>query len=373
MADVTQKVYPRFVPRDKSTFFSTLQKRVSDYFKENNISRNANTGMVVKTVILLSAFFLPLAAMVVFHLKPWAVISLYAVMGFAKAGIGMSIMHDANHGAYSKIKSVNTWLGYTLNLMGGMVFNWRLQHNVLHHTYTNIDGMDDDIENKLVLRFSPHSETKKFHRLQFVYVFFFYAILTLYWVAAKDIVQYFKYRKNGVNRFTAKENRFYFVSMVFLKLFYVFYMLVLPYMTQGYSFGLLMGGFLTMHAIGGLILGLVFQLAHSVEEASFPLPNASNVIENDWAMHQLNTTVNFARENKLLSWYVGGLNFQVEHHLFPNICHVHYPEISRIVEQAAKEFDVPYLCAPTIAKAMGSHVRMLRRFGHTFKLDLATM
>ncbi len=134
MADVTQKVYPRFVPRDKSKFFPTLQKRVSDYFKENNISRNANTGMVVKTVVLLSAFFLPLAAMVIFHLKPWAVISLYAIMGFAKAGIGMSIMHDANHGAYSKIKSVNTWLGYTLNLMGGMVFNWRLQHNVLHHT-----------------------------------------------------------------------------------------------------------------------------------------------------------------------------------------------------------------------------------------------
>lgn len=373
MSETKQKVYPRFVPNDKSMFFPILQKRVSDYFKENNISRNANTSMVIKTVVLLAAFFVPLVLMVVFHLKPWLVLSLYALMGFAKAGIGMSIMHDANHGAYSKNKRVNTWLGYTLNLMGGMVFNWRLQHNVLHHTYTNIDGMDDDIENKLVLRFSPHSTTKKFHRLQFIYVFFFYSILTLYWVVAKDTVQYFKYRKNGVNRYSEKENRFYLISMFFLKAFYLFYLLALPLWVQGYSFGLVIGGFLIMHAIGGLVLGLVFQLAHSVEEAKFPLPNASNIIENDWAMHQLNTTVNFARGNKLLSWYVGGLNFQVEHHLFPNICHVHYPEISKIVEQTAKEFNVPYLCSPTIRTAIGSHVRMLKRFGHTFKLDLATV
>lgn len=373
MSEIKQKVYPRFVPNDKSVFFPTLQKRVSDYFKENNITRYANTSMVIKTIVLLTAFFAPLALMVIFHLPSWLVLSLYALMGFAKAGIGMSIMHDANHGAYSKNKRVNTWLGYTLNLMGGMVFNWRLQHNVLHHTYTNIDGMDDDIENKLVLRFSPHSTTKRFHRLQFIYVFFFYSILTLYWVVAKDTVQYFKYRKNGVNRYSEKENRFYLISMFFLKALYLFYLLALPLWVQGYSFGLVIGGFLIMHAIGGLVLGLVFQLAHSVEEASFPLPNAANIIENDWAMHQLNTTVNFARGNKLLSWYVGGLNFQVEHHLFPNICHVHYPEISKIVEQTAKEFNVPYLCSPTIRTAVGSHIRMLKRFGHTFKLDLATI
>lgn len=367
------KIYPRFVPTDKSAFFPTLQKRVSAHFKENNISRYANSTMVMKTIILLSAFFLPLVLMVIFHLKPWAVISLYAIMGFAKAGIGMSVMHDANHGAYSKNQTVNRWLGYTLNLMGGMVFNWKMQHNVLHHTYTNIHGMDDDIEEKLVLRFSPHSEPRKFHKFQFLYVFFFYSILTLYWVLAKDVIQYFKYRKNGVNRYNDKENRSYFWSMIGLKLLYIGYMLVLPFLVQDYSPGLIIGGFILMHAIGGLVLGVVFQLAHSVLEAEFPLPNSSNIVENDWAMHQMNTTVNFARENKLLSWYVGGLNYQVEHHLFPNICHVHYPEISKIVEQTAAEFNVPYLCAPTLKDALSSHVRMLKKFGYTFELDLAAM
>ncbi|WP_317896951.1 fatty acid desaturase family protein [Aurantibacillus circumpalustris] len=373
MTSEGMKKYPRFVAVDKTVFFPTLQKRVSDYFKENNISRNANAAMVIKTIVLLSGFVVPLILMIVLHLKPWAVLTLYTVMGFAKAGIGMSVMHDANHGAYSKNKQVNTWLGYSLNLIGGMVFNWKLQHNVLHHTYTNIHGMDDDIEEKLVLRFSPHSAPRKFHKFQFLYVFFFYGILTFYWVLAKDIIQYYKYRKNGVNRFSTSENRSYFWRMIFLKLFYIAYVIILPIVFQDYSIGLIIGGFLLSHFIGGLVLGIVFQLAHSVQEAEFPLPNESNVIEEDWAVHQMKTTVNFARENKLLSWYVGGLNYQVEHHLFPNICHVHYPEISKIVEETAKEFNVPYLCADTLKKALGSHLRMLKKFGYTFELDVAAM
>lgn len=366
-------MYPRFVPREKSEFFATLQKRVNSYFKDNDISRNANSEMVIKTIVLLSSFFVPLLILTLFPLKAWAVITVFVVMGFAKAGIGMSVMHDANHGAYSKNKKVNDWLGYSLNLMGGMVFNWKLQHNVLHHTYTNVHGLDDDIEEKLVLRFSPHSEARKFHRFQFLYVFFFYSILTLYWVVAKDIIQYYKYRNNGVSRAAEKERKANFWSMISLKIIYMIYMLVLPLVFQGYSLGLILTGFLIMHAIAGLVLGLVFQLAHSVEEAEFPLPNEHNVIENEWAIHQMNTTVNFARENKLISWYVGGLNYQVEHHLFPNICHVHYPQVSKIVEETAAEFDVPYLCADSLKGAVGSHIRMLKKFGYTFELDLAAM
>lgn len=368
-----KKTLPRFVPKDKTVFFSTLQKRVNDYFKENNISKHANGVMVTKTVVLLLSFVLPVLMINLLSFKPWAVLTLFSLMGFALAGIGMSIMHDANHGAYSRNVNVNKWLGYSLNLIGGMVFNWKLQHNVLHHTYTNVHAVDDDIANKLILRFSPHSEVKKVHRFQYIYVFFFYAILTLYWFIAKDFIQYFKYQREGTNRFTKKENRSYFISMVFLKLLFFTYMIVLPVTINGYSWGLIIVGFILMQAIGGLVLGVVFQLAHSVEEAEFPLPNESNVIENEWAIHQMDTTVNFARNNKLLSWYVGGLNFQVEHHLFPHVCHVHYPEISKIVEETAKEFNIPYRCAPSIKDAVLSHINMLKKFGFEFNLDLARM
>jgi linoleoyl-CoA desaturase len=366
-------VYPRFVPVNKTAFFPTLQKRVNGYFKENNISKHANSEMVIKTIVLITSFVLPVLMVNLIHLSATTVIVLYSLMGFALAGIGMSVMHDANHGAYSAKQKVNKWLGYSLNMIGGMVFNWKLQHNVLHHTYTNIHGMDDDIADKLVLRFSPHSEAKKMHRFQFIYVFFFYSILTLYWVLAKDFVQYIQYRKRGVNRFSAKENNKFLYSMIFLKLLFVGYTIVLPVILQGYSVGLIIGGFLLMCAISGLVLGIVFQMAHSVTEAEYPLPNSQNIIENDWAIHQMDTTVNFARDNKFVSWYVGGLNFQVEHHLFPNICHVHYPAISKIVEETAKEFNVPYRCSPTFMSAFRSHMNMLRKFGFSFEADLARM
>ncbi len=373
MTKINNVVYPRFVPGEKSSFFPTVQKRVNDYFKENNRSRHANAEMVIKTIILLSSFVIPVLIVNLMVLPGWMVMLLYVIMGFALAGIGMSVMHDANHGAYSKNVTVNRWLGYSLNLLGGMVFNWKLQHNVLHHTYTNIHGMDDDIADKLVLRFSPHSEPRKVHRFQYIYVFFFYSILTLYWAVAKDFVQYYQYKKRGVNRFTEKQNSKYFISMVLLKLMFMAYMVVLPIVVQGYSAGLIIGAFLIMNAISGLVLGLVFQLAHCVEEADYPLPNENNVITNDWATHQMNTTMNFARNNKLLSWYVGGLNFQVEHHLFPNICHVHYPEVSKILEETAREYNVPYLCSPTLSGAVRSHLQMLKKFGYRFELDLARM
>lgn len=329
--------------------------------------------MVIKTVVLMLAFVVPALMLNFLLLAPWAVLLLDVIMGLALAGIGMSIMHDANHGAYSKNMKVNNWLGYSLNLIGGMVFNWKLQHNVLHHTYTNVHKIDDDIADKLILRFSPHSETKKVHRFQFIYVFFFYGILTLYWFIAKDFIQFFKYRREGTNRFSKSENTKYFVSMILLKLMFFAYMIFLPIVVRGYSASLIIGGFLLMQFIAGLVLGIVFQLAHSVLEADFPMANDANIIENEWAIHQLNTTVNFARDNRILSWYVGGLNYQVEHHLFPNICHVHYPAISKIVEETAREFGVPYLDSPSLGKAFSSHMGMLKRFGYVPELDLAKM
>jgi linoleoyl-CoA desaturase len=365
--------YPRFAAASKTQFYSTLQKRVSAYFRDNNLPRHANTEMVIKTVILVSAFVIPILILNFMHLNTAAVLALYVILAFAQAGIGMSVMHDANHGAYSKNPLINKWVGYTVNLIGGMEFNWKMQHNVLHHTYTNIHGFDDDITNKGIVRLDPHTEPKRVYRFQALYIFMVYAIMTLYWAVAKDFVQFFRYRKQGLHRFTAAQGRLLFVRMVLIKAAFFSYMIVLPIVLQGYSPGLMIGGFILMCAVSGIVLGLVFQLAHMVEEAEFPLPNDKNDIESEWAVHQMNTTVNFARENRLLSWYVGGLNYQVEHHLFPNICHVHYPAISAIVEETAKEFDVPYRCAPTIKEAYNSHMSMIRKLGYLPELDLAKM
>src|ERR1051326_8992905 len=306
----------RFTNKDRSKFFNTLRANVEAYFAENNISKHANAQMVLKTIVLLSGFFLPFIAMLFLHENFVQLALSFSVMGVAMAGIGMSVMHDANHNAYSANPLVNRLLGNSLNLMGGAVFNWKLQHNVLHHTYTNIHGMDDDIDSKMIMRFSPHGQHRGIHRFQHIYIFFFYSILTLYWITFKDFVQLISFRKNGMHRGSVAEHRTNLFLLIGSKAIYFFYLLVVPIVFFHYSIGIFVCGFITMHVICGLILSVIFQLAHTVEGTSYPMPNEKSEVENDWAIHQMHTTVDFARDNKFVTWYIGGLNFQVEHNLF---------------------------------------------------------
>ena len=353
----------KFIPKDKSLFYSALKRRVEKYFAEKNLSRHANTAMILKSIVLLAAYIVPFVFILTLHFPFWLNMILWSVMGFALAGIGMSIMHDANHGAYSSNEKVNYVMGHTLTMLGGSVFNWKLQHNFLHHMYTNISKVDDDIADKVMLRFSPHGEVKPVHRFQFAYAILFYGISTLYWTMLKDFMQFARYTEHGVNRDSKTENAFTIVRLVVSKLAYYFVMLVMPTLIFKIPLDEILLGFVVMHFIAGVVLTLVFQLAHTVEGTTHPLPNEKGVIENDWAIHQMETTVDFSPNNKWITWYVGGLNFQVEHHLFPKICHVHYPQIAPIVKQTAKEFGVPYLQNKTFSSALSAHFALLQRLG----------
>jgi linoleoyl-CoA desaturase len=345
-------------------FFQTLRGRVDEYFKTNNISKFGNNWMVFKTVAMFTMYFIPYFLMIfgVIHTIP-LMLGLCIIMGFGIAGIGLAVMHDANHGSYSRNSKINSLVGYSLNLIGGHYLNWQLQHNTLHHTFTNIEGHDEDIEGKGVLRFSPHAPYKKVFRLQFIYAWFFYGFLTISWVVMKDYKQLIRYNKMGL--LTARKKNFtnQFIALVAWKLFYLTYMIAIPMLVLPIAWWQILLGFIIIHFTGGLILGMVFQPAHVVEEVNFPLPDASGNIENDWAVHQLYTTANFAPNARILSWFVGGLNYQVEHHLFPTICHLHYKKIAPIVRQTAQEFNYPYHSHRTFVGALRSHARMLIRFG----------
>lgn len=368
---MSTKNYVRFVSKDRNKFFTTLKARVDQHFKEHDLSKFANATLIVKTKILLALYIVPFVMILMFAPPLWLALLLWTVMGVGMAGLGMSVMHDANHGAYSNNKFVNYLMSNVIVLLGASGFNWKLQHNFLHHTYTNITHLDDDIKDKAVLKFSPHTEVKKIHKYQWLLAFPLYGISTLYWVTVKDFIQFFNYIKQGVNKNSKKENNIAFARIVLSKIGYYFVFLVLPTMILGFSFWYVFSGFILMHIAAGFILTLIFQLAHTVEEAHHPLPNDQGEIENDWAIHQLNTTVNFSRNSKLLSWYVGGLNFQVEHHLFPTISHVHYPRIAPIVKATAEEFGIPYLENETFADAFMSHVNMLKSLGRLPDLNEA--
>ena len=354
----------KFVSKEKNIFFDVLKERVDKYFIKNKLSKHANTSMVVKTVSMLLIYFIPFALILAYNPSIWICLLLWIVMGLGLAGIGMSVMHDANHGAYSSNKNINFLVGHTLNLIGGHVENWKMQHNILHHTYTNIVNMDEDINDRVALRFSPHTEVKPFHKIQYFYAFVLYGFLTIYWAFFKDFIQFFQFKNSGVYpQRSFLQNFLTFLRIVSVKLFYFFIFLVAPSAIFGISFFEVFIGFFVMHFFASVILSTIFQLAHTVEETEHPLPDGEGTIENLWAIHQLNTTCNFSRNNKILSWYLGGLNYQVEHHLFPRICHVHYPNIAGIVKETCEEFGIPYLENDTFKEALHSHILTLKRFG----------
>ncbi len=355
----------RFVEKDKEKklFFRTLKRRVDQYFRENDVSPYANGEMIVKTVIMIGLYVVPFLAILLLNPPFGIAVALWGIMGLGIAGIGMCVMHDACHGAYSKHEWVNRLLGYSLNMVGGSTFNWRIQHNQLHHNYTNIVDEDEDVEDKLVLRFSPHTDVKKFHKFQWLYAFFFYGFLTLYWAVGKDFVQWIKYTRNGNNPHKGWANVKTFLRILVHKATYFFVTLVVPVLFVGIPLYQVLIGFMVMHFISGNILTLVFQLAHTVEGTEHPRADENGTIEDAWAVHQMKTTVNFARHNRFVNWCVGGLNFQVEHHLFPTICHVHYPKLAPIVKQTAEEYGIPYLENETFLEALRSHITTLERFG----------
>jgi linoleoyl-CoA desaturase len=345
-------------------FTTTLNQRVNQYFKDNNISRHGNNVMVIKTIFMFSMYLIPYGLILSGLITSgWIIIPLLIIMSLGLAGIGLSIMHDANHGAYSKKPWVNTLLGYSLNMVGASSFTWKLQHNVLHHTYTNVHDHDEDISPRGVLRMTPHSPWKSIHKFQAIYAWFLYGLMTIVWMILKDFVRTVHYHKTGLAKAQKADIRKEWMILIATKLVYVSYIFVLPLLLTPFSWWMIVLGILGMHYIAGFLLAIIFQPAHVIEGTEFPMPDDNNELENNWAIHQLHTTTNFANKSKWFSWYVGGLNYQIEHHLFPNVCHVHYSKISNIVKETAQEFGLPYKSARTFMDALSGHARLLYELG----------
>lgn len=353
----------KFNEQDQPEFFKVVRKRVNAHFKENNISKYANFNMKFKTFFMIALYMTPFVLMVTGVVNSlWPMMAMWVLMGLGMAGIGLSVMHDANHSAYSKNQSVNKVVGFILNFIGGYPANWRMQHNVLHHSFTNIDGYDEDIEKKGIIRFSPNQKRLGFFKFQLFYAPFLYGILTTYWLLVKDFDQIVRYNKKGLLEAQGLTLRKAIVEIIFHKIWYVAIFLVLPMYLLDVSWWQVLLGFLLMQFISGMILALIFQPAHVIQETEFFVAE-DGTVENNWAIHQMKTTANFANGSVLFSWLIGGLNYQIEHHLFPNICHVHYKDIAPIVKETAKEFGVPYYHNKTFYSALVSHFTLLNDLG----------
>ncbi|MGB0886818.1 MAG: fatty acid desaturase family protein [Vicingaceae bacterium] len=357
-----EEVRIKFNTKDRPEFVKELRKRVNGYFKENNKSKYANTNMVLKTIFMLSLYLIPYFV-IVFNLTQNALLIwlMWTLMGLGMAGIGFSIMHDANHGAYSKNQKTNKYLGYLINIIGGSSLNWKIQHNVLHHTYTNIHEHDEDL-NGTLMRFNHHQKRLKAHRFQQFYAWFLYGLITIAWTTKKDFIQLKRYGKRGLIKTQGTDYKSAFAKLFIAKVLYLAFILVCPIIFSSQAWWLTILFYFAMHFTSGVFISVIFQLAHVVSETDFPLPKLTGEMDNNWAIHQLHTTANFGKRNLPLSWFVGGLNFQIEHHLFPNICHVHYRKLSKIVKETALEFDLPYY-QNSVFGAIYSHAKHLNKLG----------
>lgn len=354
----------RYAKSHNSDFYKVLQQRVRNYFKENNISQKANTEMVIKTIFMMLLYIVPYIFMVTMVSNTFVFILMWILMGFGMAGIGLSIMHDANHGSYTSNVKLNGLIERVMGMVGGSRINWRIQHNVLHHTYTNVDGIDEDIDAGIILRFSPHQERKGFHRFQHIYAWFLYGFLTILWCTSKDFKQAIRYHKMDLLSSQSITFTRHMTEIVISKVLYFAILIAIPIIFTPVSWYWTVIGFFIMQYIAGFLLSIIFQPAHVIPSSSYPKPLESGDIEADWAVNQLYNTCNFGVGSKWFTWYVGGLNMQVEHHLFPNICHVHYKEISKLVKQTAQEFNLPYHSKKTFLQALAYHGSMLRALGN---------
>lgn len=348
-------------PRQKQ-FASAVRQNVHTYFKDRGLSMKGDGRMVTKTIALLVLYLAPFVLLLTLPITGWLALPVAVVMGLGMAGIGMAVMHDAVHGSASRRPWLNRTLGSSMYLLGSNVLTWKIQHNLLHHTHTNVNEVDQDIASRGLLRFSEHARLKWVHRYQHVHAFFFYGLLTLTKLV-NDFFMLIKFNKAG---FTAKQGlrpRREVVKLAFMKAGYIALFIGLPMFLTSLAWWQVLLGFFIMHFVCGVILGSVFQLAHVVEGAHQPVPDAQQTIHNDWAVHEVLTTANFAPKSRWLNWYVGGLNFQIEHHLFPHICHVHYRKIAPIVQRTAEEFGLRYNVKPTLLAALASHARRLRTLG----------
>jgi linoleoyl-CoA desaturase len=342
-----------------SSFHEELCDRVDAYFESSGLSPRDQPRIYLKTFILAGWLVLSYGALVFFTHGAWMAIPLSISLGLAAAGIGFNVQHDGGHGAYSNVALINRMMAFSIDLLGGSSYVWNWKHNVIHHSYPNIAGADDDIEIRPLGRMSPHQRRHRVHRLQFMYMWFLYALLGLKWHFVDDFRQVLTARISG-HRFPRPKgwDLAFFVAGKVLFFSWVF-LIPLCFHRLAYVLGCYAIASVTL----GLVLSTVFQLAHVVEDADFPCPDDANRMAHEWAVHQVQTSVDFGRNRWLTNWYTGGLNYQIEHHLFPSISHAHYPAISRIVESTCREFSVRYTAHESALAAVLSHLRWLYRMG----------
>jgi linoleoyl-CoA desaturase len=340
------------------SFPKVLRRRLDKFFSEQKISPKADREMWIKIGVGLAV--LAGSWIAIYALRPhsWKFAALYVLGGLAQTFLLLNIAHDSNHNAISRVPWVNQMLNYVFDLCGISSYMWRILHHRGHHACVNIHGEDDALTGRGLFRFTPHEPRLPVHRFQHIYGLFLYAFFSLDYVLVRDFESFFAPKHDYLKRtqHPAREYAILFGG----KAFYITYMLILPVVLLGLSPWLVAGAFLLVHLVVGLSVSLVFQTTHTIDTTYFPL--SRDEFDNS-VYHIFATTADYATRNPVVGWLTGGLNHHIAHHLCPAVCHTHYAPLTRILEQTAQEFGVPYRQHPTMARAIRHHLLLLKQLG----------
>jgi linoleoyl-CoA desaturase len=341
-------------------FQAELRRRVDTFFRTTGRRQRDCWQMYLKTVILVAVFAASYILLVVGAQRWWQALPLAVLLGLAAAGIGFNIQHDGGHQAYSNRRWINKLMAMTLDVIGGSSYVWNCKHAIIHHTYVNITDHDADINLGIFGRLTPHQKWLRFHRWQHVYLWPLYGLLAIKWHLLSDVRNVVTGRIGG-RRFP-RPRGWQLAGFLVGKVMFLALAFGLP--SLFHPVWVVLSYYVVAALVVGMTLSVVFQLAHCVEQAEFPMPRPdTGRIENAWAIHQAETTVDFARRSWVVGWLLGGLNFQIEHHLFPRICHVNYPAMSKLVEETCREFGVRYTEHSSFRAGLASHFHWLQRMG----------
>ena len=347
-------------------FRKTLNERVDAYLRDNHIPGRDVPAMYLKTAVALAWWLGAYLLLLLGHFPPLVNLVLCVVWALAIASVGFNVMHDANHGGYSNNPRVNGLVSLSAEMLGMSGFRWRTKHNVWHHTYTNIAGFDDDVETFGLMRLTPRAPWKPLYKAQVWYFPVVYSMIGFDFILRDFMMVLFG--RSDVNHVYPKMSAADKITFWAGKLFFFVIMLALPLLV--FLWWQVLIGFLIVMLVVGLVMGVVFQLAHISGDVAFPEPVGSpRHIDNEWAVHQVETTTDFAPHNWLLNWYIGGLNYQIEHHLLTHICHLNYPRLAPIVRATCEEFGIRYNCYATWREAFACHLRELRLLGRKSELE----
>lgn len=342
---------------EENAFFEDARTSVAHYFKDNKISSLGNSEFLVKTIFWLLVWGSTWYGVIIFKNNFWLAFGIGLVFIFTHVMIAFNMMHDANHDAVFKSKKANLYFSYLIELIGCNRKLWTISHNKEHHTFLNVYKQDSNIEGYKILRLTPEEPLLGYHRLQWLYAIFIYALVTLNYATVKDIKMLFRYAKEDKLQITFG----YLMEFIFFKILYYTYVFIIPIFVFGVSFKLVFSYWLIGHFMIGIFLALIFVTGHLTETVFYPKV-VDGAVHTNWAVNVVKTTGDYSASSKL-EWLVGGINIHVAHHLFPRINHVHYKKLAPIIRASAIKHGLVYREIPSFWTAMRSHFVLLKALG----------